>query len=409
MLQYFIGRQAIYDHNLNVIGYELLYRSHNAAFNDGVDDEDYATSLVLLNSFMEAGLEELVGPHKAFINLTRKFILNGDLIPPAKHQLVLEILEDIEVDGELIQAVKTLKTKGYTIALDDFIYHDTIQPLVELADIIKIDLRALDEATLRDYVQRLKPYPLKLLAEKVETYEEFETCMALGFHYYQGFFLCRPKTVQGTRIPGNRLATLELIARVQAPETDIRELEYIISQDVALTFKLFKYINSAAFSLPRKIDSIHHAIVYLGLQEVKNWASLLALSSINDKPGELFVTALTRAKMCELLMEAIEPERKGAAFITGMFSALDAIMDADLAILLDEMPIAEDIKESLLTPDEGSYSSILQCALAYERGEWSNVSCPPLDDGAISDSYIQAVKWAVEAGKLIASPDSKAA
>ncbi|HFQ91905.1 MAG TPA: EAL domain-containing protein, partial [Chromatiales bacterium] len=164
MLHYFIGRQAIYDHNLNVIGYELLYRSHNAAFNDGIDDEDYATSLVLLNSFMEAGLEELVGPHKAFINLTRKFILNGDLIPPAKHQLVLEILEDIEVDGELIQAVKTLKTKGYTIALDDFIYHDTIQPLVELADIIKIDLRALDEATLRDYVQRLKPYPLKLLA-----------------------------------------------------------------------------------------------------------------------------------------------------------------------------------------------------------------------------------------------------
>ncbi|HHH36245.1 MAG TPA: HDOD domain-containing protein [Gammaproteobacteria bacterium] len=409
MLQYFIGRQAIYDHNLKVIGYELLYRPHNVAFLDKIDDEDYATSLVLLNSFIEAGLEELVGPHKAFVNLTRKFILNGDLIPPAKHQLVLEILENIEVDDELVQAVRILKSKGYTIALDDFVYHDAIQPLVELADIIKIDLRALKREELEDYVQHLRPYPAKLLAEKVETYEEFEDCMALGFNYFQGYFLCRPKTLQGTRLVGNRLAVMQMVANLQAPEVDIPDLERIISQDVALTFKLIKYINSAAFSLPRKIDSIRHAIVYLGPQEVKNWASLIALSSIDDKPGELFVTALTRAKMCEMLMTAIDADHKGAAFITGMFSALDAIMDADLTDLLAEMPIAAEIKESLLPPHEGPYSSILQCTLAYERGQWSNVTCPPLDEGTISDSYIQAVKWAVEAGKLIASPDSKAA
>jgi len=409
VLQYFIGRQAIYDKGLNVMGYELLYRPHDVGFIDNIEDEDYATSLVLLNSFIEAGLDELVGPHKAFINFTRKFIVDSYLIPPSSNQLVLEILENIEVDDELIQGVKHLKSKGYTIALDDFIYHDKMQPLVELADIIKIDLRALDEEELIRYVQRLQAYPLKLLAEKVETHEEFDTCKALGFDYYQGFFLCRPKTVQGKRIPGNRLATLQMIASLQAPDVDIQELEDIISHDVSLTFKLIRYINSAAFSLPRKIESIRHAIVYLGPQEVKNWASLIAMSSINDKPGELFITALTRAKMCELLMEAIDADKKGAAFITGMFSALDAIMDANLPDLLKEMPIASEIKDSLLAPHRGPYGKLLQCTLAYERGEWNQVTCPPLKGEIISDSYMQAVKWAVETGKLLAAPASKAA
>lgn len=406
---YFIGRQAIYDNDLNVMGYELLYRPHDVAFLDKIEDEDHATSQVLFNSFMEAGLGELVGRHKAFVNLTRKFIIDNELIPPANNQLVLEILENIEVDDELVQAVIKLKSRGYTIALDDFIYHDKIQPLVELADIIKIDLRALGERDLQHYVQRLQAYPVKLLAEKVETHEELETCKALGFDYYQGFFLCRPKTVQGARIPGNRLATMQMIASLQAPDVDIAELEKIISQDVSLAFKLVKYINSAAFSLTRKIESIRHAIVYLGPQEVKNWASLIALSNINDKPSELFITALTRAKMCEQLMAAIEPEKKGSAFITGMFSTLDAIMDACLPDLLNNMPIAGEIKASLLPPHEGPYSEILQCTLAYERGQWDEVSCSGLDKETIANGYIQAVKWAVEAGKMLADPARKAA
>jgi len=408
VLQYFIGRQAIFNSSLNVIGYELLYRPHDTSFVDKIDDGDAATSQVLLNSFMEIGLNELVGSHKAFFNLTRNFIINSDLIPPVNDQLVLEILEDIEVDDELIQAVKTLKKKGYTIALDDFIYHEKMQPLVELADIIKIDLLAISKDELYHCVNTLQKYPLKLLAEKVETHEDFNICKDLGFDYYQGFFLCRPKTLKGTRIPGNRLAALQMIASLQDPNVEVPELEKIISQDISLTFKLIKYINSAAFSLGKKIESIRHAIIYLGINEVKNWASLIAMSNANDKPGELFVTSLTRAKMCEILMESIDPNKKGGAFITGMFSTLDAIMDSNMSDLLAEMPVATEIKDALLEK-KGIYGEILQGTLAYERGDWDMINYPEIDKGTFSDSYMQAVRWATQAGNMLVESTSKAA
>jgi len=406
MLHYYIGRQPIYDSKLSVIGYELLYRSHET-LSANPQDGDAATSEVLYNSFMEIGLNELVGRHKAFVNLTRNFILNSTLIPPVNERLVLEILEDIEVDEEIVRGIALLKEKGYVIALDDFIYHEKMLPLIRLADIIKIDILAISREELREYVTSLRTFSVQLLAEKVETYEEFETCKSLGFDYYQGFFLSRPKTLKGRRIPVNHLSTLQMLAKLQDPNIAIKELEQLISQDITLSYRLLRYINSAAFSLRNKIESIHHAIVFLGLNEIKNWASLMALTKVDDKPNELFVTALIRAKMCELFADHSGAGNKGTAFITGLFSSLETIMDAPMEKLLESIPVAVEISEALLN-QEGVYAEILQLALAYERGQWEEIQCPEEYRHVLPDLYREAVKWSMDAEQLLAGDANQA-
>ena len=394
MSEYFLGRQPIFDAGLNVMAYELLYRSGDVS-ESSVIDGDHATSDVLMNSFMEMGLSRVVGEHQAFVNLTRSFLINHDGLPPPSSQLVLEVLEDIEVDGELVEAVTALRSRGYIIALDDFVYHERLRPLVELADIIKIDLRALSREHVVDHLQVLRQYPLKLLAEKVETPEEFDWCKEQGFDMYQGFFLCRPRVLRGQRLPANRANILRILAKLHEPSVDVRELEGIIAGDVAMSYRLLRYINSAAFALRKKIESIRHAIVYLGLSDVRQWANMVALSTIDDKPTELMVTCMVRAKMCELFSETLGQGNKGTAFVIGMFSLLDAMMDAPLEELLTSLPLSEEITRALLQGD-GPFGDILKNTVAYERGEWDAIDCPELQEGIISGLYLQSVAWANE-------------
>lgn len=392
MTDFYLGRQPIFDRTLAVVGYELLYRPHDAA-HAGTFDGDQATSQVLLHSFVEIGLTKLVGEHSAFINLTRNFLTNHDLLPPASDRIVLEILESIDVDEELVAAVRSLREKQYTIALDDFAFNETLRPLVELADIVKIDLRSLDHATLREHVEILKAYPLKLLAEKVETPEEMDLCRELGFDYFQGYFLCCPRNIQGKRLPANRINVLRLVAKLQHPETSVDELEQIIAQDVTLSYKLLRYLNSAAFFGRKEITSIRHAIVYLGGRAVKNWGTLIALADIDDKPAELIATSLVRGRMCELLAHAAGKSDTASAFTAGMFSVLDAMMDAPLPELVEELPLSRAIREALLH-HQGEYGGILQSAVAYDRGEWEHIVCLELEAAEIADSYVAAVEWA---------------
>ncbi len=394
MPDFYVGRQPIFDKKLNVVGYELLYRPHDAS-RAGVINGDQATSQVLLNSFVEIGLPRLVGSRSAFVNLTRKFIVNSDLLPPEKDQLVLEVLENVEPDQELVDAVRKLSADGYRIALDDFIFHEHLRPLVELADIIKIDLRALDRDTLEEHVRALADYPAKLLAEKVETPEELEHCQQLGFDYFQGYFLCCPRNIKGRRLPANKVNTMRLVSKLQDPATDLDHLEEIIAQDVTLSYKLLRYLNSAAFTGRKKISSIRHAIVYLGHRAIKNWATLIALADIDDKPNELINTALMRAKMCELLARALDKQDRESAFTVGMFSVLDAMLDTPLPDLVADLPLSSEVTEALLH-HQGEFGCVLQTAVAYDRGEWEHINCPGVADDLLPDIYLMAVEWARE-------------
>ena len=400
MPEFFIGRQPIFDQHLQVMGYELLYRNSDVS-SAAVFDGDQATSQVILNSVVEMGLTRLVGKHHAFINMTRNFILNHEMLPPTDGRMVVEILEDVSVDDTLLEAVQSLRARDYVVALDDFVYHPHLQPLVELADIIKIDLTRLEHGQLEQHVKLLHNGRAKLLAEKIETKEELARCQALGFDYFQGYFLCRPSNMQGKRLPANRLTTLSLLAKLQHPETSLEELEDVIVKDVTLSYKLLKYINSAVFFGRRELSSIRQAIIYLGRNAIKGWATLIALSGIDENPTALIVTALIRAKMCERLAAALGDPDRDAAFTVGLFSALDALMDMPMAELMAALPLAEEVSAALLHR-EGDLGRLLTTVLHYERGEWERIDCAQLEREDLTGIYLHATEWADETVNTLA-------
>ena len=392
MQDIYIGRQPIFNRKLDLVAYELLYRANDVQNAAGFVDHDHATTQVVINTFLEFGLEELVGKKLAFINLPRSFIVRDKPLPFAKEQVVLEILEDIEVNEELLNAVRKLRTEGYTIALDDFIYHPDLQPLVKLSKIVKIDFTALSRERIQEHVAALQEYKVELLAEKIETHEDFEFAKELGFHYFQGYFLCRPHIVSGRSLPSNRSAILRLLCELSDPNKQIAELADLVSQDVALSFKLLRSLNSSFYALPKRIDSIQHAIVYLGTQQIKRWVSLIVLANIDDKPSQLMVLALTRGKMCELIGEAAGVNHKEGLFTVGLFSLLEALLDINLENILVELPLSPDVKAAILNY-AGTMGHILQAVLAYERGHWSEIDFPSLEPAQFTEAYLQAVAW----------------
>jgi len=400
----FIGRQAIYDKQLKVFAYELLSRSnaeHNEAF-VGELNANHATTIVMLNALTEIGLHQIVGSHPAFINFTYDFLVGEYKIPELHNQIVLEILEDVKVTDELVTAVKKLSDNGYQIALDDFIYRDEMLPLIEIADIIKIDILQLDKLSLREHVKKLRQYDVLLLAEKVETQKQFELCTELGFDYFQGYFFCEPKIVEGQRAPSNRITIVNLLAQLQNPEVHIEKLEELISQDLALSFRLLKYINSAAFALQREVDSIHHAIVMLGLNTIRSLANLMLMSNIDDKPHELLIIAIIRARMCEELALNVDKKLKDTFFTAGLFSVIDALMDNSMEDVVAQLPLSVDLRDALLE-QKGVIGEALKCCIAFERADWTAVQFQGLDAAVIQKAYFNAVIWSNDAMALVAN------
>ncbi len=390
-----IGRQPIYDRQLGVVAYELLYRDddHNRA---RAMDGDTASSQVIINTFLEIGLENLVGKHQAFINLTRSFLLDTAFLQFPKEQMVLEVLEDVTLDAEMLAALQRLSKEGYTIALDDFVFHEAARPALEIADIVKIDVLALSVEAVQEHVALLKRYNLKLLAEKVETHEMLGQCKAWGFDYFQGYFLSHPKIVQGRRAPAMRLTALRTLGILQNPSLSFASLEEIVVQDVTLSYKLLRYINSAAAGLPRKVDSIHQALVIVGTNCIRMWATLLVLSNVDDKPTSLMTTALTRAKMSELLAHAMGLKDLQTFFTVGLFSTLDALLDQPLNEILEALPLSDAVKDALLH-QQGVHGNVLHTVLSYEKNEQQEqIQRLDLAPDSIRDAYLGAIKWADE-------------
>lgn len=400
MLDIFVGRQPIFNRQLNVVGYELLFREFETE-KAAVVDGDLATSQVILNTFMEIGLDQLVGNRMAFINLTRRFLLEEQpLLPVMQGRMVLEVLEDVEVDEALISALRNLSNQGYQIALDDVVDPEDVRSLLEIADIVKLDLLDTDRAHLEAHVATLREYGVWLLAEKVETYEEFELCKGLGFDYFQGYFLSRPKVVSGRRMPTSRLAIVRLLAKLHDPDIEIDELEAIVRQDVSLSYRLLRLINSAFYSLSTKITTVRQALTLLGIQQVQAWVSLLLLSRIDDKPNALVTTAMSRAKMCELLAVAANERGPEADFTVGLFSILDVLLDLPMEEAIASLPLSDEVTAALLE-SKGHLGAVLNCTLAYEKGDWGAVSCLTLTPGEIRDAYLESLDWTARASTVL--------
>lgn len=386
----FIGRQPIYDEKLELVGYELLFGNNNETFAN-ITDPNQATSQVL-NAIMETGLEQIVGKQKAFINVTPEFLLGEEISTLEKEKIVLELTISTKINKNIIDMLEHLSKKGYTFALDNFIYQEDLIPLLKLADIVKLNVHALNCSELRSQFDLLRKYSVTLVAEKVESQEDFRICDELGFDYFQGYFLTQPQTIKKQRLPACRLTVLQLLAKLQNPQICAQEVEDLVNKDVFLSYRLLRYMNSAHVFLPKKIDSVKQAMLFVGLDRLKVWVSLIALSNIDDKPQDLLVAALSRAKMCELLAASSNRKNTDSYFIVGMFSVLDAIMDTSMEELIGSLNLIDEIADALLF-NQGNMGEALLCILAYERGHWSEVGFANLDTDRITACYLQAIEW----------------
>lgn len=389
-----VARQPILDRDKILYGYELLYRARREDTHAEIRSRDAASVSVMLRACVDIGLSRLVGASPAFVNVTRGLILDPSLLPQNGERLILEILEDEIIDDTLIGALRQLRARGYRIALDDFVHspHAPLQPsLLELAHYVKLDVLAHTPGELAAAVQKLRAWPAKLIAEKVETHEQFEQCHALGFDGFQGYYLFRPEITTEPVLGENRLSVLRLLSAVQNADTSADELESIIRHDAVLSYKLLRVVNSAYFALRTQVQSIRHAIVYLGMARVRSWVQMLALANLEDRPSELLKAALVRGRVCELLASDMAPEQREYAFTVGLFSLLDALLNVPMTQLLENLPVAEPVRVALLR-GEGPWARMLSEHGHYETGAWQELH--PLRLSVVGAAYLEAVEWA---------------
>lgn len=389
----FIARQPIFDADLNVQAYELLFRDEDTSVAN-IGDGNMASSQVMINAFLEIGIDTISDNRISFINLTRDFIVGQLPLPVAPNAVVIEILEDITVDDELLTALKSFSAQGFSLALDDYVFTEDKKPLFEIVDIVKIDIMDCDRETFVSDVRALQKCNVKLLAEKVETREDFELCRSLDFDFYQGYFISRPEVIRGQALKPSRVALLEILTMLEDPNCDVTVLENLISQDVTISYKILRIINSSFFGFRRKIDSVKQAVVSLGLKAIRDWFVILALTNIDDKPRELIMLTLVRARMMQILAnkKGLNPD---PCFTTGLFSSIDAIMDQPMDEILKELPLSSEISMAL-TKKEGDVGELLSLVLNYERGYWSEVTNCGISADDLSSAYLESMAWATE-------------
>ena len=396
-----IARQPICTKKLKTIGYEILYRmagSNNTAI---VDNPDGASIDVLLALFNDLSLADVVDNKLAFINFTGNLLVKGlPNIPPK--QLVIELLEDQEITDELINALLKLKKQGYRIALDDFTLNSMTMPLVEYANIIKIDVLSIPPGSWKEFIPPLKEKGVIFLAEKVESYEIFEECCDLGFDLFQGYFYEKPKIIAGKRLGNNQQTVLKLLNEINKSNIDINVITQLISNDVNISYNLLRTINSGLYGLPTEITSVKHAITLLGLANLKNWVNIISLSTLNDKPQLLTETAMLRAKMCEALGEMINHKQFADQYFTlGLFSLIDTFFDISMEDILKKLSLSSEMEKALRF-HQGIMGDILNCVIAHQTGHWDHSHKNHLiEDGKltmdkVTEAYLASVKWMEE-------------
>jgi len=397
-----LARQPIFDRNLQVWGYELLYRNGPTNHCEDTGAPGQATANVIVNYLLNAGLNNLVGSALAFINVDRETLLGGNLLMLPRNKVVLEILETVEPDAEVIEACTELRSKGFILALDDV--DDQLQPspLLNLASLIKVDFQKTMPACRKDLVKRYGRGGTTMLAEKVESEEEFEQAGSFGYQYFQGYFFARPTLVFGRPLPSSTLALLRILGELASPDVSVRRLEVLVKQHVSLSYKLIRYINSGAFAWRGSIQSLRHALTLMGMDQLQKLLSLMVVADINGKgPRELLLTALVRARMSEMLGPSFGLEgREASLFLMGLFSLLGAILHRPLDEVLTELNLEPDVSDALLgrSPSDNPLPRLFAFVVACESGDWSSLEAAAerarINLQRVSEGHIQALQWA---------------
>jgi len=380
-----IARQPILNDDQIVKGYELLYPI-------GDIDQTLAAARITIEALSEIGLERLVGTSRAWINITTEF-LASDLVPALPpDRVVLELGPEMGHDEETLGKLADLHAAGYKFAADNFQLTSEPQPLLGLVDIVKMDIRALGAREIARHAFALKTHDVMLVACNVETGDDFKLAQAAGAKLFQGFFFCRPQMLAGRRITPSRIAMLRLSSSLQDPDIQLSDLSRVIINDVALSYRLLKYINSAYFSLRSEITSVQHALSLLGIESLRRWATLSIFAEIGDQPRELLVTALIRARFCEI---AGSPDygKPAELFTLGLFSVLDALTATPMYTAIADLPLAPGLHDALL--HHSGAGRLLDSVTAIEEGDFDRATAIVPD---ASSHYVDAVAWSNEVG-----------
>ncbi len=392
-----LARQAILRANQKVFGYELLYRGTDLNFsliNDPHSKEGYnATAKVIMNTFSNLKFDTLSGKSKLFINFSREHILNQipSLLP--KHKVVIELLENCIVDDELIYAIQDYKRQGYTIALDDFEYQPQFDPLISSCKIIKVDIYGKSQEKLAKEVKFLKKFKVKLLAEKVETHEEFVFCKSLGFHFFQGYFFCKPDLITGKKVSVNKANVLRLLSQLNNPHASLDEIEAIISLDPKLTYRILLIVNSVCYRGYEEIKSIRNAVIRVGVNKIKSWAVLLMIQDLDDKPYELIEITIIRARICELIAKKHFPKEKDTFYLAGILSNIDALLNDDMKTLVDKLSINEEVKSAILN-GYGEMGQLINSIRKLEQGKFNEITTTLISPQEFNEVYIESINYA---------------
>lgn len=393
-----MARQPIFDSAQKVIAYELLYRNdqdtEQAVFRDAS-----ATIDVLLNAYTSISDAGAVKRVPAFINISEDMLTNDAFPELPRKQVVIEIPATVKPTRETVKAILSLARDGYRLALDNYTNDPHFDPILKIVQMVKVDVSSLNREEMQDCVSRLRFFKVTPIAIKIESEDKLVSCSQMGFKLFQGHFLSRPKLVKGKKLESNAATLMQLMQAINQPDVTPEDLEKLIIQDPVLTFKMLRIVNSAAYSLVRKVESITDAVVLLGMEQIRRWVTLISMTSHDDKPEELCRMLLIRGSMCEALARATNQRNTGSYFMAGMMSGLHALLGIDQASLLEQVPLADDILDAV-RDYAGPIGDTLKAVIAYESGNWNELPLD-MDIDLYEGAYRHSLQWTQEAMQAI--------
>jgi EAL and modified HD-GYP domain-containing signal transduction protein len=400
--QYFLGRQPILNRKQQIIAFELLFRSAESLHCASFSDVHIASASVIVNTLAEFGFEEVLGRHRGFFNVSYEMLMSDliELLP--REQVVIELLETIEVTSEVVERCKILKDLGFSLALDDHVITPEFEPLYELVEVVKLDILQFAPGEIPGMLDYLRKWPVKLLAEKVETVEQYDFCSGHGFDYFQGYYFARPVVLKQNRLDVAKLTLLQLLEKV-LKEAEIDDIEETFKLNPGLTFNLLRLVNSVGIGLRERIKTLRHALMVLGLEQLKRWITLALYGSKDslEVSSPLLEIAAVRGKLMELMIKkrpgSFSHDYPDQAFMTGVLSLIDVLFEVPMVEIVDKLSLAEDIREALLERS-GNLGTMLLLVERLEQSEFKEVNDLLQVSGFTLDhlleSQYETINWA---------------
>jgi c-di-GMP-related signal transduction protein len=394
----FIARQPIFTVDRKLFAYELLARSNPTSLIKGAGGAGGLTDVKALDDLFLTGIEAISGGSTIFINCTRQFLVNEYLMLMPRDLVVAEILENVEADDEVLAACRRMRARGYRFALDDYTESVLTEEFLQIADFVKIDVLATSFADQKRVIASCRARGIPALAEKVETNEQFEDCKHLGYQFFQGYFFRRPQMLSRRSVPANKLVYIKLLQMVHSGRCEFGKVAELLKQDLSLSYRLLRYLNSPLFRFTRTIDSIQDALLLMGEDAIRKWVSIVAVAALSDSENEeLLRLPLIRAEFCELVAEELSMARKDELFLMGLLSVMDVFLSVNISEVLAELRLSDGIKKAILG-ESSPYSPVYELVLNYETANWERVfECARalgLAKTRLPELYTQSIVWA---------------